>query len=108
MPDSAEILQALYAAGFDIHSFDRFPRAIGISRGDCIALFEPDNKAGLRMLGRPGWKIGDSIGVLTTHDGRSVFQWKDQVVEATPERIKALQEFERELRHALMPNDDWR
>lgn len=77
MPDSAEILQNLYAAGFDIQSFDRFPRAIGVSKGECIALLEPDDNAGLRILGRPGWKIEDAIGVLTSHSGRPVFQWKN-------------------------------
>lgn len=101
MADPAEILQKLYLAGFDIQSFDRFPRAIGISRGDCIALLEPDVDTGLRILGRAGWRIGDAIGVLTSHAGRGVFQWKDQVVEATPERLKLLQDFERELAQNL-------
>lgn len=101
MPDSAEILQNLYAAGFDIQSFDRFPRAIGVSKGECIALLERDANTGLRILGRPGWKIDDAIGVLTSHAGRQVFQWKNQVVEATPERMKMLQEFERELIRGL-------
>ncbi len=101
MPDPAEILQKLYVAGFDIQSFDRFPRAIGIGKGDCIALLEPDANIGLRLLGRPGWKIKDAIGVLTTHGGRQVFQWKGEIVEATPNRLKLLENFERELAQTL-------
>ncbi len=97
MPDSAEILQKLYVAGFDVQTYERFPRAVGISKGDCIALLEPDANAGLRVIGRSGWKIGDAIGVLTSHAGRPVFQSKNQVVEATPERLKILEAFEREL-----------
>ena len=97
MPDSAELLQALYVAGFDIQTFERFPRAIGVTKTDCIALLEPDLSDGLRIIGRPGWRIGDVIGVLTTQAGQPVFQWKNQVVEATPERIRSLEEFEREL-----------
>lgn len=97
MPDSAEVLQNLYAAGFDIQTFERFQRAVGISKGDCIALFEPDASAGLRMIGRPGWRIGEGIGVLTTQASRRVFQAKDQVIEATSERLKLLEEFEMEL-----------
>src|SRR5690348_8661360 len=97
MPDSAEILQKLYVAGFDVQTYERFPRAAGISKGDCIALLEPDATAGLRVIGRSGWKIGDAIGVLTSHAGRPVFQSKNQVVEATPERLKILEAFEREL-----------
>lgn len=104
MADRGEILQKLYVAGFDIQSFDRFPRAIGISRGYCIALLEPDPGTGLRIVGRAGWRIGDAIGVLTSHAGRQVFQWKDQVVETTPERLKLLEDFERELTEALGAN----
>jgi hypothetical protein len=97
MADSSEILRKLYEAGFDMQTFDRFPRAIGIVKNDCIALLEPDSGSGLRIVGRPGWRVGESIGVLTSQSGRSVFQWKNQVVEATPERMRALEEFEREL-----------
>jgi hypothetical protein len=106
MPDSAEVLKSLYAAGFDMQTFERFPRAIGISKGNCIALLEPDTSAGLRMIGRPGWRIGDAIGVLTTQSGRRVFQSKDHLVEATSERLKLLDEFERELTDFLEPGSD--
>jgi hypothetical protein len=106
MPDPAEVLQSLYAAGFDMQTFERFPRAIGISKGDCIALFEPDASAGLRMIGRPGWRIDDGIGVLTTIAGRRVFQSKDQAVEATRDRLKLLEEFERELASFLGPRSE--
>ncbi|SRR5579884_13588 len=106
MADSAEILQNLYAAGFDIQTFERFPRLIGIAKGDCIALFEPEAGTGLRMIGRPGWRIGDAIGVLTTQADRRVFQSKHQVMEATSERLKLLDEFERELARLLEPGSD--
>ena len=106
MADSAAMLQNLYAAGFDIQTFERFPRAIGISKGDCIALLEPDVSAGLRMVGRPGWRLGKAIGVLTTQAGCRVFQSKDQLVEATSERLKLLEAFERELVGFLEPRHD--
>ena len=106
MLDPAEVLQSLYAAGFDMQTFERFPRAVGITRGNCIALFEPDASAGLRMIGRPGWRIGDAIGVLTTQAGHRVFQVKDQVVEATSQRLKLLEEFERELANFLGPRSE--
>lgn len=106
MLDSAEVIQNLYAAGFDIQTFERFPRAIGISKGNCIVLLEADSSAGLRMVGRPGWRIGDGIGVLTTQAGRRVFQSKDQLVEASAERLKLLEAFERELAGLLEPRGD--
>src|SRR5213082_379120 len=100
--DPSEILQSLYLAGFELQTFDRFPRAIGVIKGNCIALLEPGGN-GLRFIGKPGWRLGEVLGVLTTRGGQQVFQAKDQVVEATPERLRQLQEFEAELATFLQP-----
>ena len=100
--DPSEILQSLYLAGFELQTFERFPRAIGVIKGDCIALLEPQGN-GLRFIGRPGWRIGEVLGVLTSKDNQRVFQAKDQVVEATAERLKQLAEFEAELIDLLQP-----
>jgi hypothetical protein len=100
--DPSEILQSLYMAGFELQTFDRYPRAMGVIKGNCIALLEPGAN-GLHVLGRPGWRMGEAIGVLTTKGNRQVFQSKDQVVEATPQRLKELQEFEAELDKHLTP-----
>jgi len=102
--DPAEILQQIYAAGFDLQTFERFPRAIGISRGDCIVLLEPDPTGGLRFLGSPGWKIGDFMGVLTTVHGKKVFQYKSELVEATPARLEELSRFTEQVRQHLTSN----
>jgi hypothetical protein len=100
MPDPAAQLQSIYLAGFELQTFDRFPRAIGVVRGECIAILE-SSPEGLKMLGTPGWKIGDAIGVLVEKDGRQVFQSKDQVLEATPERREKLRMFRTELEELL-------
>ena len=100
--DPSEILQSLYLAGFELQTFDRFPRAICVVKGNCIALLEPGGK-GLRFIGKPGWRLGEVLGVLTTKAGQQVFQAKDQFVEATAERLKQLQEFETELASFLNP-----
>jgi hypothetical protein len=102
MPDPSEILQRIYAAGFELQTFDRYPRAIGVSRGECIVLLEPEPAGnGLRMLGSPGWKLGDFMGVLTTQGQRQVFQFKSETVEATPDRLAELARFREEV-EALM------
>lgn len=100
--DSAEQLQRIYLAGFELQTFDRFPRAIGVIKEGCIALLEatPD---GLRMIGTPGWRMGEAIGVLVEKGGRKVFQSKDEVEEATPERIEALGRFRAEIEALLLP-----
>jgi hypothetical protein len=98
--DPAQILELAYKAGFDLQTFDRFPRAIGLTKGNCIALLEA-SEAGLRLIGRPGWRMGEALGVLTTKDSRQVFQAKGEIVEATPERLRELRQFEVELTKLL-------
>jgi hypothetical protein len=99
--DPSQQLARLYQAGFDIQTFDRFPRAVGVVRDNCIALLEatPD---GLKMVGTPGWRMGEAIGVLVEQGGRQVFQYKSETVEATPERLETLRRFREELENLLV------
>lgn len=101
--DPSEILQSLYLAGFELQTFERFPRAMGVLKGNCIALLEPSPTGGLRFIGRPGWRMGEVLGVLTTKAGRQVFQSKDEILEATAARLSELQAFEAELTGLLEP-----
>jgi hypothetical protein len=103
MPDSAEQLQQLYLAGFELQTFDRFPKCIGVMRDGCIALLVP-GVDGLQVLGSPGWRMGEVMGVLTEVEGRKVFQAKSEIVAATPERLEALEKFRAELAERLLPN----
>jgi len=96
MPDPAEQLQKIYLAGFELKTFDRFPKCVGVVRDGCIALLVPGPE-GLQMLGTPGWEIGEVMGVLTEVAGRQVFQAKAEIVEATPERLERLRLFREEL-----------
>ena len=100
MPDSATQLQRLYLAGFDLQTFDRFPKCVGVVRDDCIVLLVPTPQ-GLQMLGTPGWRMGEAIGVLVERDGRQVFQAKQEIVEATADRLETLRRFRAELQELL-------
>jgi len=102
MPDPTEQLARIYQAGFEIEQFERFPQAVGVVRNQCIALLQATPN-GLNMIGAPGWRMGEIMGVLTEKNGQKVFQAKQQVVEATPELLERLQTFERELRELLNP-----
>jgi len=96
MPDPAKQLQQIYLAGFDLQTFDRFPKCVGVVRDDCIALLVP-SEDGLQMLGTPGWRLGEAIGVLVEANGNQVFQAKQEMLEATPERLETLRRFRAEL-----------
>jgi hypothetical protein len=98
--DPAEQLQHIYLAGFELQTFDRFPKCVGVIRDGCIALLVP-GVDGLQMLGTPGWRMGDAIGVLVEKEGRQVFQNKQEIVEATPAKLELLQRFREDLKSLL-------
>ena len=95
-----EQLQKLYLAGFELQTFDRFPKAIGVLRDNCIAFLVP-GPDGLQILGNVGWRMGESLGPLVERGGRKVFVHKEEVIDATPERIALLEQFRRDLKLIL-------
>ena len=98
--DPAEQLQRLYLAGFNLETFERYPNAVGVVRDGAIALLAV-TPGGLTMIGVPGWRMGEIMGVLVEKDGRQVFQAKGEVLEATPERLESLQRFREDLEQML-------
>lgn len=102
MPDPAEQLARIYQAGFEITQLERYPGVAAIVRDDVIVLLRP-TPAGLEMVGTPGWKIGETIGVLVERGAGKVFQSKSSLVEATPERLNLLEVFRTDLAELLLP-----
>jgi hypothetical protein len=100
--DSAEQLQRIYLDGFELQTFERYPKLIGVTKGNCVALLVP-GVDGLQIMGTPGWRMGEVLGVLTEVGGQKVFQAKSEIVEATPERIAELESFRAELKALLAP-----
>jgi hypothetical protein len=94
--DSAEQLQRIYLADFEIETRERFPNAVVVLKGNCAAVLQA-TPSGLTMIGTPGWRMGELMGVLTEISGRKVFQLKSEIVEATEERLKELHAFRSEL-----------
>ena len=102
MPDSSEQLQRIYLAGFELKTFERYPKAVGVARDGCIALLQATPN-GLQLIGVPGWQMGEVMGVLVEKNGNQVFQSKSESIEATPERLEALRRFREELDQLLTP-----
>jgi hypothetical protein len=94
--DPAEQLQRLYLAGFELQTFERYANSVGVIRDGCIALLRA-TPVGLEIIGTPGWRMGELMGVLVEKDGRQVFQAKSETVEATPERLEALRRFREDM-----------
>ncbi len=100
--DSSDQLHRLHQAGFALETFERYPHVVGAVHDQCIALLEVA-PTGLRMIGTPGWRMGEVMGVLVEKEGRQVFQAKQETVEATPERLEALRRFRNDLEQLLLP-----
>jgi hypothetical protein len=100
--DPAQQLQAIYLAGFEIETFNLLPNMVGVAKGSCIALVQP-TPTGLKLIGQPGWHMGEILGVLVEQSGRKVFQSKNELVEATPERLAELESFRLELEELMSP-----
>jgi hypothetical protein len=100
MPDPAEQLQRLYLAGFELQTFDRYANSVGVIRDGCIALLRA-TPAGLEMIGTPGWRMGEVLGVLVVKDGKQVFQAKSEILEATAERLETLRRFREDMEQLL-------
>ena len=98
--DPAAQLQRIYLAGFELQNYDRYPKLIGVTKGNCVALLVP-GVDGLQLMGTPGWKMGEVLGVLTEVAGRKVFQAKNEIVDATPERLREFEAFRTELKDLL-------
>jgi hypothetical protein len=56
---------------------------------------------GFQILGTPGWRMGEAIGVLVDKGGQQIFQNKQEIVEATPERLDLLARFKEDLKSLL-------
>jgi hypothetical protein len=102
MPDPAEQLQRLYLEGFEMQTFERYPNSVGVLRDGIIGLFVVTPQ-GLQMLGTPGLRMGEVLGVLVERGGRQVFQFKSEKVVATPEHIEALRRFKEDVARLLAP-----
>jgi hypothetical protein len=100
MPDSAEQLQRIYMAGFELETFERFPKAIGVLRQGYVALLVPGPE-GLQILGNVGRRMGESLGPLVERGGRKLFIHKQEEIEATDQMIADLEQFRSDLKRLL-------
>jgi hypothetical protein len=104
MPQPEEQLQRIYLAGFELETFERFPKAIGVVREGYVAFLVP-GPDGLEILGNVGRRMGESLGPLVERGGRKVFVHKQEEIVATVEMIDALERFREDLKRLLQEAD---
>jgi hypothetical protein len=99
--EHAAWLERLHKSGFEIVAFPMYASYVGLRKGSCVALVEPAAEGGFKLLGQPTILIGGNISVRVKKDGRDWFVWKQERLEATPQRLAELKAFAEELERQI-------
>ena len=100
-PQQMQVAERLFAAGFRPIAIPPYESALCMRKGNCAALLAPVPNAGLKLLAPPSFLVAGNLSVKLKRGHGEVFVWKKQEVEATPERLKELESFRRELTELL-------
>lgn len=100
-PQQMKTFERLFAAGFRPIAIPPYESALCVRRGECAALLAPVPNAGLRLLAAPTYIVDGNLGVKLKRGKGEVFVWKKKELEATPERLKELENFRQELTSIL-------
>ena len=99
-PQQIKMLERLFAAGFRPIAIPPYENTLCVRRGNCAALLTPVANAGLRLLAAT-YIVDGNLSVKLKRGQGDVFVWKKKEMEATPERLKELESFRRELTSIL-------
>ena len=100
-PQQMKTLERLFAAGFRPIAIPPYESALCLRRGECAALLAPVANAGLRLLAAPTYIVDGNLSVKLKRGKSEVFVWKKKEIDATPERLRELDAFRRELASIL-------
>ena len=96
-PRQAELLKSLFLAGFRPIAIPPYEKALCIHRAPCVALLEPVENGGLRLMAPVTWIVDGHLAVRLKKPTGDVFVWRKTEVPATEERLKELERFREEL-----------
>ena len=72
-----------------------------MKKGECAAILAAVPNGGLKLLAPPSYLVEGNLSVKLKRDSGEVFIWKKKEVKATPEKLKELESFRRELTELL-------
>jgi hypothetical protein len=96
-PKQVQVLQRLLEAGLRPIAIPPYESALCLYRGGCAVVLAPVEQGGFRILAPASFLVDGKFGVRLKRGGRDVFVFKQQELEATPERLKELADFQRAL-----------
>jgi hypothetical protein len=102
-PRQMQTMERLWDAGFRPIAIAPYENALCLKRGDCAAVLAPVPNGGLKVLASPSYMVAGNLSVKLKRNSGTVFVWKKNEVEATPEKLQELESFRRELMQILDP-----
>jgi hypothetical protein len=96
-----QVLQRLFSAGFRPIAIPPYESALCLRRGECAVVLAPVDGGGLRVSAPASFLVDGKFGVRVKRGGREVFVFKQQELEATPERLRELAGFQSALLEGL-------
>jgi hypothetical protein len=100
-PRQMEIIERLFKAGFRPIAIPPYESALCMKKGECAAILAPVPDGGLKLFAPPSYLVEGNLSVKLKRDSGEVFVWKKKEVKATPENLKELESFRRELTELL-------
>jgi hypothetical protein len=100
-PQQMQTLERLFAAGFRPFAIPPYESALCVRRGECAALLSPVANGGLKLLASPSYLLEGNLSVRLKKGASEVFVWKKKEIAATPERMRELETFRKELTAVL-------
>lgn len=96
-----QVMERLFDAGFRPIAIPPYESALCMRKGNCIAALAPVPNAGLKLLAPASFMVDGNFSVKLKRGSGEVFVWKKIEVEATPERMRELESFRREMQEIL-------
>lgn len=100
-PQQMQIVERLFANGFRPIAIPPYESALCMKKGKCAAILAPIPNGGLKLLAPPSYLVEGNLSVKLKRDSGEVFVWKKKEVKATPEKLRELESFRRELTELL-------
>jgi hypothetical protein len=100
-PQQMQVIERLFAAGFRPIAIPPYESALCMKKENCAALLAPVPSGGIKLLAPPSYLVDGNLSVKLRRGSGEVFVWKKTEVQATPEKLKELASFRRELTEIL-------
>ena len=91
----------MFAAGFRPIAIPPYENVLCMRKGECAAVLAPVPSGGLKLLAPPSFLVDGNLSVKVKRGSGEVFVWKKREVTATPEKLRELDSFRKEINAIL-------